>query len=278
MTTIELDPTLFLPEPEPRAVTLHDHLGRRPPRRAAAHVRGPAAREAPGPRAAHRRDRAGPRGLGVRGPAPLPGRPERGRRPPQGDGEGRAVPLRADAPGLLRPRRPHPRHGHQRRLGVAELPVDDHRLLRPRVLAGAPTPSSGSATTRAWNDWFFEEWYSPYPERIIPLGITWLADPEIGAEEIRRNAARGFRAVTLPERPHRIGFPSIFDRLLGADHRARAPRPTPSSACTSARRAWPTYPEGAPPLAARRHAVRPAVADGVRGVAVVGAGRCATRT
>ena len=51
------------------------------------------------------------------------------------------------------------------------------------------------------------------------MGITWLADPEIGAEEIRRNAERGFRSVTLPERPHRIGFPSIFDRLLGADHR-----------------------------------------------------------
>jgi predicted TIM-barrel fold metal-dependent hydrolase len=44
------------------------------------------------------------------------------------------------------------------------------------------------------------------------MGITWLADPEIGAEEIRRNAERGFRSVTLPERPHRIGFPSIFDR------------------------------------------------------------------
>src|SRR5262249_37884205 len=27
---------------------------------------------------------------------------------------------------------------------------------------------------------------------------------------IRRNAARGFTAVTLPEQPHRIGMPSIF--------------------------------------------------------------------
>ncbi len=80
-----------------------------------------------------------------------------------------------------------------------------------RVFSQCSDPELGLATTRAWNDWFFEEWYSPYPERMIPMGITWLADPEIGAEEIRRNAARGFRSVTLPERPHRIGFPSIFD-------------------------------------------------------------------
>jgi predicted TIM-barrel fold metal-dependent hydrolase len=66
------------------------------------------------------------------------------------------------------------------------------------------------AVTRAWNDWLYEEWYSPYPDRIIPMGITWLADPEVGAAEIRRNAERGFRSVTLPERPHRIGLPSLF--------------------------------------------------------------------
>ena len=75
----------------------------------------------------------------------------------------------------------------------------------------AKEPELGLQTTRAWNDWLFEEWYSPYPERIIPLGITFLADPEEGAGEIRRNAGRGFKSVALPERPHRIGFPSLFD-------------------------------------------------------------------
>jgi predicted TIM-barrel fold metal-dependent hydrolase len=79
-----------------------------------------------------------------------------------------------------------------------------------RVYSQAKDADLGLAVTRAWNDWLFEEWWSPYPDRIIPLGITWLADPVIGAEEIRRNAARGFRSVTLPERPHRIGFPSLF--------------------------------------------------------------------
>ena len=80
-----------------------------------------------------------------------------------------------------------------------------------RVYSQARDPELGLAVTRAWNDWFYDEWYSAYPQRIIPMGITWLADPELGAAEIRRNADRGFRSVTLPERPHRIGFPSIFD-------------------------------------------------------------------
>jgi predicted TIM-barrel fold metal-dependent hydrolase len=79
-----------------------------------------------------------------------------------------------------------------------------------RVFSQARDPELGLAVTRAWNDWLFEEWYSPYPDRIIPLGITWLSDPVLGAEEIRRNAERGFRSVTLPERPHRIGFPSLY--------------------------------------------------------------------
>ena len=78
------------------------------------------------------------------------------------------------------------------------------------VFARCSDPELGLAVTRAWNDWLAEAWWGPYPDRTIPMGITWLADPEIGAEEIRRNAARGFKAITLPERPDRIGFPSIF--------------------------------------------------------------------
>ena len=81
-----------------------------------------------------------------------------------------------------------------------------------RVFSGASDPELGKATTRAWNDWFHEEWYSAHPDRIIPLGITYLTDPQEGAAEIRRNAARGFRSVTLPERPHNIDLPSIFDQ------------------------------------------------------------------
>ncbi len=69
----------------------------------------------------------------------------------------------------------------------------------------------GLACTRAWNDWLFEEWHGAYPDRIVPLGITFLSDPEKGAEEIRRNAKRGFTAVTMPEQPHQQGLPAVFD-------------------------------------------------------------------
>jgi predicted TIM-barrel fold metal-dependent hydrolase len=78
------------------------------------------------------------------------------------------------------------------------------------VFSRASDPELGLAVTRAWNDWFFEEWYGPHPERTIPMGITFLGDAEQGADEIRRNATRGFTAVTLPEQPHRMGMQSIF--------------------------------------------------------------------
>jgi predicted TIM-barrel fold metal-dependent hydrolase len=80
-----------------------------------------------------------------------------------------------------------------------------------RVYSAAQDPELGLATTRAYNDWMVEEWWQSHPDRFVPLAITYLADPELAAAEIRRNAARGVVAVTLPERPHRIGFPSIFD-------------------------------------------------------------------
>lgn len=80
-----------------------------------------------------------------------------------------------------------------------------------RVYSASRDRELGLAVTGAWNDWFFDEWYSAYPDRFIPMGITYLADPEAGAAEIRRNAARGFTAVSLPERPHRVDLPSIFE-------------------------------------------------------------------
>jgi len=79
-----------------------------------------------------------------------------------------------------------------------------------RVFSSASDPELGLAVTRAFNDWVYDAWWQPHPDRIIPLGITYLTDAYEGAAEIRRNAARGFRSVTLPERPHRIGLPNIF--------------------------------------------------------------------
>jgi predicted TIM-barrel fold metal-dependent hydrolase len=68
----------------------------------------------------------------------------------------------------------------------------------------------GLACMRAWNRWHAEAWAGPHPERIIPLQLPWLADIGIAVEEIGRNAAVGFKAVSFPEFPTQLGFPSIF--------------------------------------------------------------------
>ena len=65
------------------------------------------------------------------------------------------------------------------------------------------------AAVRAWNDWHLEAWAGAHPDRIIPCQLPWLLDPEVGAEEIRRNAERGFKAVTFTEAPHVLGLPSL---------------------------------------------------------------------
>ncbi len=77
------------------------------------------------------------------------------------------------------------------------------------VYSSCSDPELGYAVTRAWNDWYYDEWWSPYPERSVPCGITYLGDAALAAAEIRRNATRGFRAVSMPEQPHRLGLPSL---------------------------------------------------------------------
>jgi predicted TIM-barrel fold metal-dependent hydrolase len=77
------------------------------------------------------------------------------------------------------------------------------------TFADSKDPELGLACMRAWNDWHHEVWAGSYPGRIIPLQLPWLPDPVIAAEEVRRNAERGFRAVTFPEYPTNIGRPSF---------------------------------------------------------------------
>jgi predicted TIM-barrel fold metal-dependent hydrolase len=70
-------------------------------------------------------------------------------------------------------------------------------------------PELALACVRAWNDWHLEEWAGACPDRIIPCQLPYLLDPQVAAEEIRRNAERGFRAVTFSEAPHELGLPSL---------------------------------------------------------------------
>ncbi|HEY7915768.1 MAG TPA: amidohydrolase family protein [Acidimicrobiales bacterium] len=78
------------------------------------------------------------------------------------------------------------------------------------VFSGSADPDLGLSCVRAWNDWHAEVWAGTHPERIIPLQLPWLPDAQIAADEVRRNAARGFKAVSFPEFPAQLHYPSIF--------------------------------------------------------------------
>jgi len=62
---------------------------------------------------------------------------------------------------------------------------------------------------KAFNDWMVDEWAGTSDGRLLPLEIIPLWDPVAAAAEIRRNAARGVRAVAFSESPTNLGLPSI---------------------------------------------------------------------
>jgi predicted TIM-barrel fold metal-dependent hydrolase len=64
---------------------------------------------------------------------------------------------------------------------------------------------------QAYNDWMVEEWCGDSGGRLIPLCLVPLWDVDLAATEIRRNAARGVRAVAFCEIPAYLGLPSIHD-------------------------------------------------------------------
>ena len=61
----------------------------------------------------------------------------------------------------------------------------------------------------AYNDWMVEEWCGDSGGALIPLCLIPLWDVELAAAEVRRNAARGVRAVCFSEIPPHLGLPSI---------------------------------------------------------------------
>ena len=78
-----------------------------------------------------------------------------------------------------------------------------------RYQLGVGDPDLALAVVRAANDWHLEEWAGTHPGRIIPAQVPWLLDPDLAAAEVRANAQRGFRAITFPELPERLGLPSL---------------------------------------------------------------------
>jgi predicted TIM-barrel fold metal-dependent hydrolase len=65
------------------------------------------------------------------------------------------------------------------------------------------------ACVRAYNDFMVEEWCGDSGGRLIPLCLVPLWDAYLAAAEVRRNAARGVRAVCFSEIPPYLGLPSI---------------------------------------------------------------------
>ncbi len=79
---------------------------------------------------------------------------------------------------------------------------------------------------QAWNDFQTDEWCASAPGRLIPLGLLPLWDPVLTAREIERLAAKGTRAVSMPESPAPLNYPSyhhpthwevVWDALEAAD-------------------------------------------------------------
>jgi predicted TIM-barrel fold metal-dependent hydrolase len=64
---------------------------------------------------------------------------------------------------------------------------------------------------KAYNDWHIDEWCTAYPGRFIPLALAPVWDSRALADEVRRVAKKGVRAVTMPELPHLQGLPSYHD-------------------------------------------------------------------
>ncbi len=61
----------------------------------------------------------------------------------------------------------------------------------------------------AYNDWMIDEWCGDSDGRLVPLCLIPLWDAELASAEVRRNAARGCRAVCFSEIPPHLGLPSI---------------------------------------------------------------------
>jgi len=71
----------------------------------------------------------------------------------------------------------------------------------------------GLACVRAWNDWLFEEWYKPHPQRIIPCGITYLSDAELAVAGAMSFGEDEYRAPGLS--PQAIQHGELLGAALG---------------------------------------------------------------
>ena len=185
-------------------VSIDDHVVE-PPDMFDRHVAG----EVPRPGAARRDGRRRHRAVAVRGPADRVDGPERGRQLAQGGVGLRPHRLRRDAPGRVRHPRARPRHEPQRHPRVDVLP-DLRRVQRRHVPGGAPTRTSRWPCVQAYNDWHIDEWCAAYPGPLHPARHPADLGPASSSPtRCDRVAAKGCRAITMPELPHIQGLPEL---------------------------------------------------------------------
>lgn len=110
------------------------------------------------------------------------------------------------------------------RPGAYDIHERVHDMNRNGVLASMCFPSMAGFSGRtfqeandkdlslvmlkAYNDWHIDEWCAAYPGRFMPLSILPLWDMDAVVEELKRVAAKGACAVTMPELPHLQGYPT----------------------------------------------------------------------
>jgi predicted TIM-barrel fold metal-dependent hydrolase len=83
------------------------------------------------------------------------------------------------------------------------------------------------ACVAAWNDFILDEWCAAAPDRFIPMVLLPFWDVDDSIAELERTAAKGAKAVSFTEAPHRLGLPSFhsdhWDPLLAAAQGADLP-------------------------------------------------------
>jgi hypothetical protein len=103
---------------------------------------------------------------------------------------------------------------------VADMDIDGvHAMLCfpsfPRfcgtVFMEAEDKELGLLCVKAWNDFSLDEWCATDPARFIPMSFTPMWDPALMVAEIERVAAKGSRAIGLPDNPTALSLPSYHN-------------------------------------------------------------------
>jgi predicted TIM-barrel fold metal-dependent hydrolase len=76
------------------------------------------------------------------------------------------------------------------------------------TLFAAENKELATACVTAWNDFILDEWCASAPDRFIPMVMVPFWDIGATVAEVQRTAAKGAKAITFTEAPHRLGLPS----------------------------------------------------------------------